>query len=113
MVRMRSLSMGALALLAACFAAPLPAGATLYTWTLDAGDGLTGTGSLTTGAAAGGGFDITKLTGQIGGHPVTLLGGNPGGETLSPDGSFLFDNILFPASDPVLDYWGLLVSIAG
>ena len=110
---MRSLGMGAFALLAACCAAPLPASAGFYTWTLDAGDGLTGAGTLTTGAAVGGGFDITKVTGQIGGQPVSLLGGNPGGETLSPDGSFLFDNILFPAGDPVVDYWGLLVSIAG
>lgn len=110
---MRSLGMGAFALLAACFAAPLPASATFYDWTLSADDGLTGAGTLTTGPAAGGGFDITKVTGQIGGHPVTLLGGNPGGETLSPDGSFLFDNLLFPVGNPVVDYWGLLVTVAG
>jgi PEP-CTERM motif len=110
---MRSLGAGAFALLASCFAAPLPASATYYLWTLTADDGLAGSGMLTTGPAAGGGFDITNVTGQIGGHPVSLLDGNPGQETLSPDGSFLFDNLLFPAGDPVVDYWGLLLTVSG
>ena len=110
---MRSLGWAVCALVAVCLAIPVPADATFYRWALDAGDGLTGAGTLTTGAPAGGGFDITAVTGQIGGHPIALLGGNPGGETLSPDGSFLFDNILFPGTDPVVDYWGLLITVGG
>lgn len=94
--------------------APLPASASLYDWTLDAGAGLTGWGTLTTGSADGGGFDIAAISGQIGGVPVSLLGGNPGvGATTSPSGAFLFDNVVYPSSDPVFDVNGLLFTISG
>jgi len=110
---MKSLKWGTLALLFACAAAPVPASATLYDWTLNAGAGLTGSGTLTTGTAVGAGFDVLQLTGSIGGAPVILLGGTPGGATLSPSGAFIFDNIVFPAADPVLDVDGLLIAISG
>jgi len=110
---MRSLKWGTLALVAVCAAAPIPASAALYDWTLDAGAGLTGSGTLTTGTAIGSGFDVVALTGSIGGAPVLLLGGTPGGATYSPSGAFIFDNIVFPAADPVLDVDGLLIAISG
>jgi hypothetical protein len=94
-------------------AASQPASAAIYDWLLDAGNGLTGSGTLTTGAADSGGFDITDMSGSIGGQPITLLGGDPGATATSPWDQFYFDNILFPSLDPMLDNSGLLFSIDG
>ena len=46
-------------------------------------------------------------------HRLALLGGQPGGQATSPSGAFLFDNIVFPSSDPVFDVSGLLFTISG
>jgi hypothetical protein len=65
---------------------------------------------ITTGSPDNGGFDITKVTGTVLGDPVALAGGNPGpGSAISPDGMFIYDNILYPKSNPVFDWYGLLV----
>jgi hypothetical protein len=65
---------------------------------------------ITTGAPDNGGFDITNVTGTVLGVPVTLAGGDPGaGGAISPDGLFIYDNILFPTLNPVFDTDGLLV----
>ena len=67
---------------------------------------------ITTGSPDNGGFDITKVTGTILGVQVTLAGGDPGAAgATSPDGLFIYDNILYPTSDPVFDIDGLLVQI--
>jgi hypothetical protein len=67
---------------------------------------------ITTGAPDNGGFDITNVTGTVLGVPVTLAGGDPGaGGAISPDGLFIYDNILYLSSNPVFDIDGLLVQI--
>ena len=67
---------------------------------------------ITMGAPDNGGFDITNVTGTVLGVPVTLAGGDPGaGGEISPDGLFIYDNILYPTSNPVFDIDGLLVQI--
>jgi len=67
---------------------------------------------ITTGSPDHGGFDITNVTGTVLGVRVTLAGGDPGaGGAISPDGLFIYDNILYPRSNPVFDIDGLLVRI--
>jgi len=64
------------------------------------------------GAPDNGGFDITNVTGTVLGVPVTLAGGDPGaGGAISPDGLFIYDNILYPTLNLVFDIDGLLVQI--
>jgi hypothetical protein len=97
----------------ACLAAAVPASATVYLWTMTGG-GDSGSGALVTGAADNGGSDIVSFTGAIDGDPVALLGGQPGGATLSADGAYIYDNILYPPPDnPVFDINGVLFSNAG
>jgi PEP-CTERM motif len=92
-----------------------PASADLvYDWTLSGTD--TGSGTLTTGAPDGNGFDITAFTGTVDGNPIDGLLGlplDPGGPTISPLGAFIYDNIVFPGSVPVFDTSGVLFSISG
>ena len=56
---------------------------------------------ITTGAAAGLGFDITNVTGTVLGDNVTLLGTptTPPGYQTSPDGEWYYDNIFYPSSN--------------
>jgi PEP-CTERM motif len=107
----------------ASFAITPGTSADTYDWTL-AGGGDTGSGTLETGAAAGGGYDILSLTGTIDGKAVTLFGGQPG-----PDGAYTpgdwvyFNNIFYPDSvsgssscaggHAVLDGCGIALSIDG
>jgi len=98
---------------AACLAAALPASATVYDWTMTGG-GDSGSGTLVTGAADNGGFDIVSFTGTIDGDPVALLGGQPGAATTTSDGAYIYDNILYPLPDnPLFDINGVLFSNAG
>lgn len=108
---MKSFMVGAAALLLGSVAVASPASATLYDWSLNAGSGLTGSGTLVTGAAAGSGFDVVAFSGSIGGSTVSLLGGQPGGQATSPSGAFYYDNIVMPASNPVFDIDGVLFTI--
>jgi hypothetical protein len=65
---------------------------------------------ITTGSPDNGGFDITSATGTVLGDPVSLAGGNPGSAgAISSDGAFIYDNILYPTSNPVIDWYGLLL----
>jgi hypothetical protein len=96
-------------------AATSPASAdVVYNWTLSGAD--TGSGTLTAGAPDGSGFDITAFTGTIDGNLIDGLAGSPldpGGPTTSPTGGFIYDNIVYPGPDPVLDTSGILFSISG
>jgi hypothetical protein len=94
-----------------------------YDWTLSGG-GDTGSGTLKTGPAAGGGYDILSLTGSIDGTAVTLFGGQPGPDGADTPGDWVyFNNILYPDSvsgsskcaggDAVLDGCGIALSIDG
>ena len=86
--------------------APSAASAATYDWSLHGAD--SGAGTLTTGAADNGGFDILSFTGQIDGQAVSLLGGQPGFDlqpgphpAFSPDG-LSYDNIVYPLSNSPL-----------
>jgi len=68
---------------------------------------------ITTGSSDNGGFDITNVAGTVLGYAVTLAGGDPGpGGKISSDDRFIYDNILYPTSNPVFDIDGLLVLFA-
>ncbi len=65
---------------------------------------------ITTGSPDNGGVDIIGVTGTVLGYAVTFVGGDPGPSgALSPDDRFIYDNILYPTSNPVFDIDGLLV----
>jgi hypothetical protein len=74
------------------------ASAAWYEWTLSGG-GDTGSGTLETGAVAGGGNDILSFTGSIDGETVGLFGGQPGPTGADTPGDWVyFNNILYPNS---------------
>ncbi len=58
-----------------------------------------------------GGFDVTKITGNVDGDIVTGLIANPNqpNYSYSSDGLFIFDNVMFPAA-PTVSHWGLFFS---
>ena len=67
---------------------------------------------ITTGSADNGGVDIIGVTGTVLGYRVTFVDVDPGpGGAVSPDGLFIYDNILYPTSNPVFDIDGLLVQM--
>jgi hypothetical protein len=68
--------------------------ASVYDWTYT-DNGVSGSGTLITGAASGGGFIITGITGTFDGGTITGLGGG-----------FLADDTLF-SSAPLLSFDGL------
>lgn len=78
-----------------------------------AGDGVSGHGWLAAEQVAPGtwlalsGVDITT-GGPIAGTLTLAANPNPPGELYSPSGYFLFDNLFYPGSDPVIDNGGLL-----
>ena len=76
----------------------------------------TGIGSLNTVDIGGGAFAAVggslTVTGGLDIGSYLLFPGGPG-VTISPSGAFAFDNVLYPASDPYLDVWGLLFTGGG
>jgi hypothetical protein len=76
----------------------------------------TGFGSLDTVDIGGGSFNAVggslTVTGGFDIGTYSLAPGGPG-VTISPFGAFAFDNILFSASNPFLDVWGLLFTGGG
>jgi len=76
----------------------------------------TGFGSINATDEGGGTFLATSGTLTVtGGSDVgtyTLVPGGPSG-MISPSGAFIYDNLVFPASDPTLDGDGLLFSGGG
>lgn len=74
----------------------------------------TGYGSLNTTDLGGGEFHATSgtLTVTASSAPSDVgtysLGTGGPGNTFSPSGTFIFDNLLFPSSNPHLDFSGLL-----
>lgn len=61
-----------------------------------------------------GGYDITGVGGNVDGDTVTGLIANPGQPfaSYSADGMFIFDNVLWPTSAPVLSNPGLFFAAA-
>ena len=81
---------------------------------------FTVSGQLTTANSldAAGGYDITGIAGSvIGPHGAAIdsLIGNPSpaAESISPDGVFIYDNVLLANSSPSLDYGGILFTSNG
>jgi hypothetical protein len=76
----------------------------------------TGFGNLNTVDIGGGAFaaiggSLTVTGGLVMGSYLLLPGGP--GVTISPSGAFAFDDLLYPASNPYLDVWGLLFTGGG
>ena len=73
------------------------------------------TGQLSTANSldAVGGYDITGIAGSVVGPSGASISGlvnnaNPSAESISPDGVFIYDNVLLANSSPTLDYGGIL-----
>ena len=76
---------------------------------------FTVSGQLTTSNSldAAGGYDITGISGSVVGPNGAAIGNlisnpNPAAESISPDGVFIYDNVLLANSSPSLDYGGIL-----
>ena len=57
------------------------------------------------------GFDVTSITGTVsgfGGGAITALVTNPGQPYPTNNGAFIYNNVLFPATAPVIDNNGIL-----
>ena len=88
----------------------------LYGFTFTGFDNtFTVTGQLTVGTSldAVGGYDVTGITGSVigpNGGGISSLINNPGNsqEVISPDGIWIYDNVLYSGSSPLLDYGGIL-----
>ncbi len=96
------------------------ASATPYTWTLSGGTD-SGSGTLDTGAASGGGLEVTDLSGTVyfdGGvyaGSVSLIGGEPSfpGAIAEPE-AVAYDNIVYPSAPAgLVDGNGILMGLAG
>ena len=83
-----------------------------YDWTFTDGGATIASGTLTTGAADGAGFDVTALTGNVGtavdGVSGAITNFKPGS---GDDGVFIWDNIVYPAATPHIDNPGLLFDV--
>jgi hypothetical protein len=92
-----------------------------YNFNFTASDGsFTVTGQLVTSSSldSAGGYEVTGITGSVvgpDGAPIGSLINNPqpSAESISPDGVFIYDNIVFPSSSPALDYGGVLFTSNG
>ena len=91
------------------------ASANLFDFTFSIGPD-TGFGSLNTVDIGGGLFNAIggslTVTGGLDIGSYSLSPAGPG-VTISPFGAFAVDNVLYPASDPFLDVWGLLFTGGG
>ena len=92
---------------AGCVTVAMPASAQNYTFAYAGMSGPTGSGTLTTGAAANGGFVITGITGTFDGNVISGLLPNPNSPNPGSIAAFTFDNLLFPTSAMVFDRYGL------
>jgi hypothetical protein len=103
---------------AAAATAMLASQAHASTWLLDytSFDGAPVSADLTVTAAdvlnAVGGYDVTALSGNVDGDAVTALIANPTQPfpSLSADGLFIFDNVIWPTSTPPISNPGLFFS---
>ncbi len=81
---------------------------------------FTVTGQLSTASSldAVGGYDVTGIAGSVAGPNGAAISSlinnpNPSTESISPDGVFIYDNVLLANSSPLLDYGGVLFTSNG
>ena len=79
---------------------------------------VTGQINTATPLDAVGGYDVTGITGSVigpNGGPISSLisNPNPSAESISPDGVFIYDNVLLANSGTLLDYGGVLFTSNG
>jgi Putative Ig domain len=87
-----------------------------YNFNFTSFDGsFTVSGQLTTANSldTAGGYDITGIAGSVVGPNGAAINNlisnpNPAAESISPDGVFIYDNVLLANSSPTLDYGGIL-----
>jgi hypothetical protein len=92
-----------------------------YNFNFTSFDGtFTVTGQLNTANSldAVGGYDVTGIAGSVVGPNGATISGlisnpNPSAESISPDGVFIYDNVLLSNSSPSLDYGGILFTSNG
>jgi hypothetical protein len=105
-------------LTAAMSFATSPANATVYHFSFETTDGVfTVSGNATTANTldSAGGYDVLALTGTVsdpGGASISLIA-NPAQPTAFNNGSWIYDNVLFPHAAPFVDNSGLLFSAGG
>jgi hypothetical protein len=58
------------------------------------------------------GYDILALSGNVNGDAVTGLLANPNQPGVTNNGVWLYDNVLFPAADPFIDYYSFVGTLA-
>jgi hypothetical protein len=108
-------------IIAAMLFAASTANATIYHFSFETTDGVfTVSGNAATAATANtldsvGGYDVLALTGTVsgpGGGSISLIA-NPAQPTAFNNGSWIYDNVLFPHAAPFVDNPGLLFSAGG
>jgi hypothetical protein len=80
-----------------------------YTYTTSAGD--SGDLFLTTTQQPDGNYFVTDIVGERDGIAITSFDNGGPSASLTPDGLFIYDNILYPSGDP-LDVDGLMFQTA-
>jgi hypothetical protein len=109
--------------LAAGLACTTGAYADTLSWSVS-GDGVLGSGTFTATNEGGGEYLVTGMTGNLtitydgitsGGAitSFTAYTGTPGTNAVDPSGFYDYDDLVFPNSNPELDLWGVVFSVAG
>ena len=105
-------------IIAAMVFATSPANATVYHFSFETTHGVfTVSGNATTANTfdSAGGYDVLALAGTVsgpGGASISLIA-NPAQPTAFNNGSWIYDNVLFPHAAPFVDNPGLLFSAGG
>jgi hypothetical protein len=103
---------------AATVLVPAAANATVYHFSFETTDGVfTVSGNATTANTLdnAGGYDVLALTGTVsgpGGGSISLIA-NPAQSAAFNNGSWIYDDVLFPHAAPFVDNPGLLFSAGG
>jgi hypothetical protein len=111
-MKLKALCSAAALCLGAALVSAGPASAATYIWTFtNTSDVVEASGALTTGAADGGGFDVTALSGNVhdaaAGVDGSITSFTPGSGN---DGVFAWDNVAY-TSTPHVDNLGLLFHV--
>ena len=108
-----------LTLVAGALAVAASAHATILDFTATDGSGVVAAGQLTIDASTP--SEVTVLNGSVVGAffapntgAITGFAPDPGGApAYSPSGAFIYDQLIYPGSDPIVDNDGLLFNVGG